>query len=256
MTITVVSMAFLVIYVLVSGIPYLKLSLFALEYNSENVSILPSIFNTLILVFGAILVAGPLGIFAAIYLVEYARRGNKIVSLVRLTAETLSGIPSIVYGLFGMLFFVTSIRLGYSLLSGIFTVSIMILPLILRTTEEALLAVPDSYREGAFGLGAGKLRTVSTIILPAAIPGILSGIILAVGRVIGETAALIYTAGTVADFPKGIFSSRRSLAVDMYELSREGLHTGEAYATAVILILVVLIINWISNKLANKIKKA
>ena len=209
MTITVVSMAFLVIYVLVSGIPYLKLSLFALEYNSENVSILPSIFNTLILVFGAILVAGPLGIFAAIYLVEYARRGNKIVSLVRLTAETLSGIPSIVYGLFGMLFFVTSIRLGYSLLSGIFTVSIMILPLILRTTEEALLAVPDSYREGAFGLGAGKLRTVSTIILPAAIPGILSGIILAVGRVIGETAALIYTAGTVADFPKGIFSSGR-----------------------------------------------
>ena len=174
----------------------------------------------------------------------------------RLTAETLSGIPSIVYGLFGMLFFVTSIRLGYSLLSGIFTVSIMILPLILRTTEEALLAVPDSYREGAFGLGAGKLRTVSTIILPAAIPGILSGIILAVGRVIGETAALIYTAGTVADFPKGIFSSGRSLAVHMYELSREGLHTGEAYATAVILILVVLIINWISNKLANKIKKA
>lgn len=256
MTITVVSMAFLVIYVLVSGIPYLKLSLFALEYNSENVSILPSIFNTLILVFGAILVAGPLGIFAAIYLVEYARRGNKIVSLVRLTAETLSGIPSIVYGLFGMLFFVTSIRLGYSLLSGIFTVSIMILPLILRTTEEALLAVPDSYREGAFGLGAGKLRTVSTIVLPAAIPGILSGIILAVGRVIGETAALIYTAGTVADFPKGIFSSGRSLAVHMYELSREGLHTGEAYATAVILILVVLIINWISNKLANKIKKA
>ena len=256
MAITVVSMAFLVIYVLVSGIPYLKLSLFALEYNSENVSILPSIFNTLILVFGAILVAGPLGIFAAIYLVEYARRGNKIVSLVRLTAETLSGIPSIVYGLFGMLFFVTSIRLGYSLLSGIFTVSIMILPLILRTTEEALLAVPDSYREGAFGLGAGKLRTVSTIILPAAIPGILSGIILAVGRVIGETAALIYTAGTVADFPKGIFSSGRALAVHMYELSREGLHTGEAYATAVILILVVLIINWISNKLANKIKKA
>ena len=256
MTITVVSMAFLVIYVLVSGIPYLKLSLFALEYNSENVSILPSIFNTLILVFGAILVAGPLGIFAAIYLVEYARRGNKIVSLVRLTAETLSGIPSIVYGLFGMLFFVTSIRLGYSLLSGIFTVSIMILPLILRTTEEALLAVPDSYREGACGLGAGKLRTVSTIILPAAIPGMVSGIILAVGRVIGETAALIYTEGTFVDFPKGIFSEGTSLAVHMYELSREGLHTGEAYATAVILILVVLIINWISNKLANKIKKA
>lgn len=255
MALTVLSMAFLVVYVLVNGIPYLKPSLFSLEYNSENVSFLPSIINTIILVVGSILVAAPLGIFAAIYLVEYASRGNKIVSLVRLTAETLSGIPSIVYGLFGMLFFVTTLRCGYSLVAGICTVSMMILPLILRTTEEALKSVPDSYREGSYGLGAGKLRTVCSVVLPAAVPGILSGVILAVGRVVGETAALIYTAGTVADFPKSAFSSGRSLAVHMYELSREGFHTGEAYATAVILILLVLIINWFSNKLANKIKK-
>ena len=186
---------------------------------------------------------------------EYARRGNKIVGLVRITTETLSGIPSIIYGLFGMLFFVTFLHLGYSLVSGILTISIMILPLVMRTTEEALRSVPDSYREGSYGLGAGKLRTVLSVILPSAVPGILAGVILAVGRVVGETAALVYTAGTVADFPKGIFSSGRTLSVHMYELSREGFHTGEAYATSVILILVILLINWISNKFAKKIGK-
>ena len=177
------------------------------------------------------------------------------LSLVRITTETLSGIPSIIYGLFGMLFFVTFLHLGYSLVSGILTISIMILPLVMRTTEEALRSVPDSYREGSYGLGAGKLRTVLSVILPSAVPGILAGVILAVGRVVGETAALVYTAGTVADFPKGIFSSGRTLSVHMYELSREGFHTGEAYATSVILILVILLINWISNKFAKKIGK-
>ena len=253
--ITVCSLGFLVLYILVKGIPFLKPSLFSLTYTSENVSFLPSILNTVIIVLGSLLVAGPLGIWAAIYTVEYARRGNKIVGLVRLTTETLSGIPSIIYGLFGMLFFVTALHLGYSLVSGILTISIMILPLVMRTTEEALRAVPDSYREGSYGLGAGKLRTVLSVILPAAVPGILAGVILAVGRVVGETAALIYTAGTVADFPKGIFSSGRTLSVHMYELSREGFHTGEAYATSVILILVVLLINWISNNFAKKIGK-
>ena len=253
MIFTVSVMLFVIGYVLIQGIPYIKPSLFSLKYTSENVSFLPSILNTIIMVVGSILIAGPLGIFAAIYLVEYASRGNKVVSIVRITAETLSGIPSIVYGLFGMLFFVTTLHCGYSLLAGIFTIAIMILPLIMRTTEEALKSVPDSYREGAYGLGAGKLRTVTTVVLPAAIPGILAGIILAIGRVIGETAALIYTAGTVADFPKGIFSSGRTLAVHMYELSREGLHTGEAYATAVFLILLVLLVNWISNRIALRI---
>ncbi len=253
--ITIFALGFLVIYILVKGIPFLKPSLFSLTYNSENVSFLPSILNTVIIILGSILIAGPLGICAAIYTMEYASRGNKIVGIVRLTTETLSGIPSIIYGLFGMLFFVTALHLGYSLVSGILTISIMILPLVMRTTEEALRSVPDSYREGSYGLGAGKLRTVLAVILPAAIPGILAGVILAVGRVVGETAALIYTAGTVADFPKGIFSSGRTLSVHMYELSREGLHTGEAYATSVILIVVVLLINWASNKFAKKLGK-
>lgn len=253
--ITVCTLGFLILYILVKGIPFLKPTLFSLTYTSENVSFLPSILNTVIIVFGSLLVAGPLGICAAIYTVEYARRGNKIVGLVRITTETLSGIPSIIYGLFGMLFFVTFLHLGYSLVSGILTISIMILPLVMRTTEEALRSVPDSYREGSYGLGAGKLRTVLSVILPSAVPGILAGVILAVGRVVGETAALVYTAGTVADFPKGIFSSGRTLSVHMYELSREGFHTGEAYATSVILILVILLINWISNKFAKKIGK-
>ena len=170
-------------------------------------------------------------------------------------AETLSGIPSIVYGLFGMLFFVTALDWGYSLLSGALTLSIMILPLIMRTTEEALKTVPDSYREGSFGLGAGRLRTVFRVVLPSAVPGILAGVILAVGRIVGETAALIYTAGTVTDMPKNLLSSGRTLAVHMYALSSEGLHTQQAYATAVILLAVVLLINTLSAFIAKKVAK-
>ena len=170
----------------------------------------------------ALLIATPLGIFAAIWLVEYARRGSKLVKVVRVTTETLQGIPSIVYGLFGMLFFVTQLHWGYSMIAGAFTLAIMVLPVIMRTTEEALIAVPDSYREGSFGLGAGKLRTVFTIVLPSAMPGILSGVILATGRIVGETAALIYTASSVAKIPTSVFSSTRTLAVHMYLLSNEG----------------------------------
>ena len=179
----------------------------------------------------------------------------KFINVIRITTETLSGIPSIVYGLFGMLFFVTTLKWGYSLLAGAFTLSIMILPLIMRTTEEALKAVPDSYREGSFGLGAGKLRTVFRIVLPSAVPGILAGVILAVGRIVGETAALIYTAGTVADIPDGVMGSGRTLAVHMYSMSREGLHMDQAYATAVVLLVLVIGINWLSGFIAKKITK-
>ena len=203
----------------------------------------------------SLLIAAPLGIFAAIYLVEYAKKGNKIVGIVRTTAETLSGIPSIVYGLFGMLFFVTTLKWGYSLLAGAFTLAIMILPLIMRTTEEALKAVPDTYREGSFGLGAGRLRTVFRIVLPSAVPGILSGIILAIGRIVGETAALIYTAGSVAVIPESLLDSGRTLSVHMYVLSNEGLHTDQAYATAVILLIIVMLINWLSGFVAKRVAK-
>lgn len=245
-------------YILIKGIPYIKISLFALEYTSENVSVFPAIISTIIITLMSLITAVPIGIFSAIYLIEYAKRGNKIVSIVRITAETLSGIPSIVYGLFGLLFFVTYLGWGFSILAGAFTLAIMILPLIMRTTEEALKAVPDLYREGSFGLGAGKLRTIFRIVLPSAIPGILAGIILAIGRIVGETAALIYTAGTVAQIPNGsgfAFMSARTLSVHMYALSSEGFHTNEAYATAVILLVIVVGINAFSAFLARKLQR-
>ncbi len=237
------------------GIPNLKPSLFQLEYNSDNVSMLPSIINTVGMTLLSLVIAGPLGILAAVYLVEYAKKGNKLVSVVRVTAETLTGIPSIVYGLFGMLFFVTALQWGYSMLAGAFTLAIMVLPVIMRTTEEALLAVPDMYREASFGLGAGRLRTIFVVILPSAVPGILSGVILAIGRIVGETAALMYTAGTVAEMPKSVMSSTRTLSVHMYTLASEGLHIDAAYATAVVLLVVVLFINWVSGRVAKMIKK-
>ena len=227
-----------------------------LTYTSENASLMPALINTIAMTFLSLVIAVPFGIFSAIFLVEYAGRGNRFIEIIRLTTETLSGIPSIVYGLFGMLFFVTACGWGFSMLAGAFTLSIMILPLIMRTTEEALKSVPDSFREGSFGLGAGKLRTVFRIVLPSAVPGILAGIILAVGRIVGETAALIYTAGTVADVPNGVMGSGRTLAVHMYNLASEGLYMDQAYATAVILLLLVVGINTLSGVVARRLTKA
>lgn len=247
---------FLIAYILIRGVPYLKPSLFSMEYTSENASLMPALFNTVIMTLLSLCIAVPFGIFSAIFLVEYAKRGNKFIEVIRLTTETLQGIPSIVYGLFGMLFFVTTCGWGFSILAGAFTLSIMVLPLIMRSTEEALKAVPDSYREGSFGLGAGKLRTVFKIVLPSAVPGILAGVILAIGRIVGETAALIYTAGTVADFPNNVMSSGRTLAVHMYNLASEGLYMNQAYATAVILLVLVVGINTLSGVVAKKLTKA
>ncbi|MCI6858811.1 MAG: phosphate ABC transporter permease PstA [Eubacterium sp.] len=253
---TIAALIYLIAYILINGVPYLNSELFSWTYTSDNASVVPALINTVIIAAIALLLAVPFGIGSAIYLVEYAKKGNKLVKIIRLTAETLTGIPSIVYGLFGMLFFVTALKWKFSVLAGSFTLAIMILPVILRTTEEALLAVPDSYREGSFGLGAGKLRTIFRIVLPAAVPGILSGVILATGRIVGETAALIYTAGTVASIPSSAFSSGRTLAVHMYLLANEGLHVNQAYATAVILLLLVILINGLSSLIAKKIAKA
>ena len=254
--ITFAVLIFLIAYILVNGVPYLQPTLFSLEYSSENASLMPALINTVIMTALSLLIAVPFGIFSAIFLVEYAKRGNIFVEVIRLTTETLQGIPSIVYGLFGMLFFVTTCGWGFSILAGAFTLSIMVLPLIMRSTEEALKAVPDSYREGSFGLGAGKLRTVFRIVLPSAVPGILAGIILAIGRIVGETAALIYTAGTVADIPSSVFSSGRTLAVHMYNLASEGLYMDQAYATAVILLVLVVGINTLSGVVAKRLTKA
>ena len=245
----------LIVYIVVMGLPHIKPSMFSFNYTTDNLSMMPAIINTIIITLLSLVIAVPFGVFSAIYLTEYAKRGNKFVNVVRVATETLSGIPSIVYGLFGMLFFVNFLDWGYSLLAGAATISIMILPLIMRSTEEALKSVPDSYREGSFGLGAGRLRTVFKIVLPSAMPGVLAGIILAVGRIVGETAALIYTAGTVTDMPKNLMSSGRTLSVHMYSLAREGLHIDEAYAASVVLLIVVVLINALSSFIAKKIRK-
>lgn len=247
------ALVFIIVYVLVRGIPNLTPELFALTYNSDNVSCMPSIINTIVLTLLTLLIAVPFGIGAAIYLAEYAKKGNKLVKVIRTMAETLAGIPSIVYGLFGMLFFVYALNWGYSLLAGAFTLAIMVLPTIMRTTEEALLTVPDSYREGSYGLGAGKLRTVVRIILPGAMPGILAGVILSVGRIVGETAALIYTYGSATGYATGLLNSGRSLAVHMYVLTNEGLHTDQAWGTAVVLLVLVFGINTLSAFIAKKL---
>ena len=254
--ITFALLLFLIFYILINGIPYIKPSLFSLHYTSDNASVIPALINTVVMTLLSLLIAVPFGIFSAIFLVEYAGKGNKFIEVIRLTTETLSGIPSIVYGLFGMLFFVNTCKWGFSILAGAFTLAIMVLPLIMRSTEEALKSVPDSYREGSFGLGAGKLRTVFRIVLPSAIPGILAGVILAIGRIVGETAALIYTAGTVAKVPKNVLSSGRTLAVHMYNLSSEGLYMNQAYATAVVLLVLVVVINTLSGMIAKRITKA
>lgn len=252
---TIGALLTLIIWVLWKGIPNLSPELFSLNYTSDNQSMLPAILNTVIITVLALLIAVPVGIGSAIYLVEYAKKGNRFVNIIRMTTETLQGIPSIIYGLFGYLFFNNTLKMGYSILSGSLTLAIMILPLVMRTTEEALLAVPDSYREGSFGLGAGKCRTIFKLVLPSAIPGILAGVILGIGRIVGETAALIFTAGTVGNIANGLLGSGRTLAVHMYLLSNEGLYIDKAYAVAVILLVLVLLLNAVSNFIAGKLKK-
>ena len=241
---------------MVNGIPHLNASLFEWKYTTDNQSVVPALINTVSITVLSLLIAVPLGIASAIYLTEYANKKSKIVAVISMTAETLSGIPSIVYGLFGNLFFLTALGWGYSLLSGSFTLAIMILPLVMRTTQEALISVPVSYREGSFGLGAGKLRTIFRVVLPSAVPGILSGIILSIGRIVGETAALIFTSGSVAKLENGLFSGGRTLAVHMYVLSGEGLYFNQAYATAVVLLVIVLIINMVSNMIAKRLTRS
>lgn len=254
---TMIVLLSLIVYIIAKGIPNLKLTMFAWKYTTENCSMLPSLLNTLMMIVLTLIIAVPIGIGSAIFLVEYSNRGSKLqmklVKIIRVTTETLQGIPSIVFGLFGFLAFVVACKFSYSLLGGAITMALMVLPLIMRTTEEALLSVPDSYREGSYGLGAGKLRTIFKIILPSAIPGILSGIILAIGRIVGETAALMYTAGTSTNICTGFLKPCRTLAVHMYQLLCEGKYMDAAYATAVILLIMVVLINLLSTYIAKKL---
>ena len=216
---------------------------------------MPAIISTVILVFGALLLALPIGIFCWFYLVEYTKKIPFVLKSCDWPQIPYLGFLPLFFGLFGMLFFVVFLGFQYSLLSGILTSVIMVLPVIIRSTEEALLSVSDSMRQASYGLGAGKLRTVFRIVLPVAMPGILAGVILAIGRIVGETAALMYTLGTSTNTPSSLMSSGRSLALHMYMLSSEGLHVNEAYATGVILIITVLMINTLSSLLSRKLVK-
>ena len=253
--ITVSILVYIVGFILVRGIPHLTPSLFSLKYTTENQSLFPALVTTLIMVGITLSIAVPFGVFTAIYLVEYASRGNKLVRIIRMTTETLAGIPSIVFGLFGYLFFAIWLGWGKSILTGCFTLAIMILPIIIRTTEESLKSIPDSYREGSFSLGAGKLRTVLRVTLPSAMPGIFAGIILGVGRIVGETAALIFTIGSVIKLPDSLFSQGRTLALHVLQLAGEGHYRNEAYATAVVLLVVVLGINGLSSTIERRFKQ-
>jgi len=205
-------------------------------------SLLPMIVSTIVMIVVSILIATPIGIFCAIYLTQYAKQG-KLVNAIRFAIESLSGIPSIVYGLFGMVFFVTALHMGFSLLAGSLTVAIMLLPTIIRTTEETILAVPRSFAEGSLALGASKIRTIFRVVLRSAKTGIMSAIVLSIGRVVGETAAIYFTAGMVPRMPESIMDSGRTLSVHLYLLANEGLSFSDAYATAAVLIVLVLVIN-------------
>ena len=259
---TALVLAGIVGYILINGIPHLKPSLFEWTYTSENVSLMPALVDTILMALLALALSVPTGVGAAIYLVEYARSSSRFVRAVRMTAETLQGIPSIIYGLFGLLFFTTMLGWGLSLMSGACTLAIMVLPVVMRTTEEALLAVPESYKQGGFALGAGHVRTIFRCVLPSALPGIVGGVLLALGRCVGEVAALLFTAGTVAQIPDfggqgifAIFDSCRTLAVHMYVLASEGLHMDETYATAVVLLILVVILNMGANFAAKRLKR-
>jgi len=241
--VTLLVLLFIIAHIVINGVPHLAPRMFEFTFTTENVSMMPALISTILMVVLTLLIAVPLGIFTSIYLVEYVKKGNRFVVLIRSAAEMLAGIPSVVYGLFGMLMFGQFLGMGWSLIAGVLTLSIMILPVVIRTTEEALKSVSDGFREGGYALGAGKLRVVFRIVLPSAVPGILAGVILAIGRIVGESAALIFTAGTVPQIPQSLGASARTLSVHMWALSGEGHHVGEAYATAVVLLLIVLIIN-------------
>ncbi len=252
--ITIGFLLLIVVYVCVNGIPHLKASLFAVKYSTRNVSMFHAIINTLSMTALSLLFSVPVGVMGGIYLAEYAKPDSRLVKVIRIMAETLAGIPSIVYALFGMLAFVVTLKIGISILSGALTLAIMTLPLILRQTEESLLAVPMSYREGSFGLGAGKLRTTLRIVLPVATPGILAAVLLSIGRISGETAALMYTSGTATRIAH-LDQSGRTLSVHLYMLQQEGRFIDEAFAVAVVLLVIVILMNALSSLIAKKLTR-
>ena len=254
---TVGFLFWIVWYILSNGLKFVDWTFVSTIYTrtSDEQGILPMIIATIYMVLASISIAAPIGIMTAIYLTEYAKVGSKLVKIIRFCTESLAGVPSIIFGLFGMTFFVGVMGLGFSILSGALTLSILILPVIIRTTEEALMAVPQTFREGSYGLGASKIYTIWRLILPSAMPGIITSIILSTGRVIGESAPVFLTAGMVARIPESLLDSGRTLTVHLYKLTTE-LYTqdewNQAYATATVLIVLVLIMNMLTKLIAKK----
>ena len=251
--ITVVVLFFIIGYVFKNGVGQLSLEFLTDKTRDmgKEGGIFPSILGTFFVTIFAIVIATPLGIGSAVYLVEYTR-GGLIHRIISFGADCLAGVPSIIYGLFGFIFFVITLNLGWSIISGGLTLAVMIIPTIIRTTEEAIKAVPHSYREISYSLGGGKLDTILKVVLPTSLPGILTGVILGIGRAVGETAAVIFTAGSSLGIPTSAFSSTRTLAVHFYILAREGISMPKAYATATVLIIIILLVNFIAYRLMHR----
>lgn len=258
--ITVLLLAGILIYILVRGLPNISWEFLSTAPSAlkKRFGILPSIINTLYMILITLVISTPVGVGAAVYLTEYAKQGA-VIRIIEFTIETLAGIPSIIYGLFGAIFFGTFLKLGYSIFSGAFTLTIMVLPLIIRTTEEALKTVPVSYREGALGMGATKWYMIRTVILPSSLPGIITAVILSIGRIVGESAALLYTAGSVTNMPANWlthpFSSGATLTVQMYFAVSEGRYIEQGFGVALVLMVIVLLINGLTKVLANRASK-
>jgi len=250
---TVSVLVFIIAYILRQGLPVVSASF--LTKNPVDMGKAGGIFSTIVgtiaLTLMAILIAAPLGVGTAVYLTEYTWE-SRVTRIIRFGADCLAGIPSIIFGLFGFILFVTKLKFGWSILSGGLTLAFMLLPTIIRTSEEAIKSVPPSYRLVSQSLGSTKWQTVTRVVLPSALPGIVTGVILSVGRSIGETAAVIFTAGSALRLPTSIFSSSRTMAVHFYILAREGVSMPNAYGTAAVLILAILIINVITYYLMNK----
>jgi phosphate transport system permease protein len=251
--ITVVVLFFIIGYVFKNGVGQLSLEFLTDKTRDmgKEGGIFPSILGTFFVTIFAIVIATPLGIGSAVYLVEYTR-GGLIHRIISFGADCLAGVPSIIYGLFGFIFFVITLNLGWSIISGGLTLAVMIIPTIIRTTEEAIKAVPHSYREISYSLGGGKLDTILKVVLPTSLPGILTGVILGIGRAVGETAAVIFTAGSSLGIPTSAFSSTRTLAVHFYILAREGISMPKAYGTATVLIIIILLVNFIAYRLMHR----
>jgi len=260
LTATVVTLGiliFIIFFILEKGLPVVDLDFLTgkPEDLGRSGGIFPTIIGTILLPLLAIAIATPLGVFTAVYLTEYTRE-SKVTKIIRFGTDCLAGIPSIIFGLFGYIFFVITLEMGWSILSGGLTLAVMVLPTIIRTSEEAIKSVPKSYREVSFSLGATTWQTVKKVILPNALPGIVTGIMLSIGRSIGETAAVIFTAGSSLRIPTSIFDSTRTMAVHFYILAREGISAENAYGTAATLIISVLIVNlsayWLMNRFIAK----